>query len=31
VRYGASDVELLAAVRQSFHGRVVVGHDLDRY
>lgn len=31
IRRGATDAELLAAVRQSFEGRVVVGHDLERY
>lgn len=31
IRRGATDAELLAAVRQSFDGRVVVGHDLERY
>ncbi len=31
VRRGATDEELLAAVRHSFDGRVVVGHDLERY
>ncbi len=31
VRRGETDGELLAAVRHSFDGRVVVGHDLERY
>jgi len=31
IRRGATDEELLAGVRQSFDGRVVVGHDLERY
>lgn len=31
IRRGATDEELLAGVRQSFEGRVVVGHDLERY
>jgi len=31
IRRGATDEELLANVRQSFAGRAVVGHDLDRY
>jgi ribonuclease BN (tRNA processing enzyme) len=31
IRRGATDQELLAGVRQSFDGRVVVGHDLERY
>ena len=31
IRRGATDEELLAGVRQSFGGRVVVGHDLERY
>jgi ribonuclease BN (tRNA processing enzyme) len=31
IRRGATDGELLAAVRRSFDGRVVVGHDLERY
>lgn len=31
VRRGATDEELLAGVRQHFSGRVVVGHDLERY
>ena len=31
IRRGATDEELLAGVRQSFDGWVVVGHDLERY
>lgn len=31
IRRGATDEDLLAGVRQSFDGRVVVGHDLERY
>jgi ribonuclease BN (tRNA processing enzyme) len=31
IRRGATDEELLAGVRKSFDGRVVVGHDLERY
>lgn len=31
IRRGATDEEMLAAVRQSFDGRVVVGHDLERF
>ena len=31
IRRGATDEELLAGVRQSFSGRVAVGHDLERY
>ena len=31
IRRGATDEELLAGVRQSFDGRVVVGHDLEWY
>jgi len=31
IRRGATDEDLLANVRQSFAGRAVVGHDLDRY
>ena len=31
IRRGATDEELLAGVRKSYDGRVVVGHDLERY
>jgi ribonuclease BN (tRNA processing enzyme) len=31
VRRGATDEELLAGVHRAFNGRVVVGHDLERY
>lgn len=31
IRRSATDEQLLSAVRRSFTGRVVVGHDLDRY
>ena len=31
IRRGATDEELLAGVRRAFDGRVVVGHDLERY
>jgi ribonuclease Z len=31
IRRGATDEELLAGVRRTFNGRVVVGHDLERY
>lgn len=31
IRRGATDDEMLAAVRRSFSGRAVVGHDLERY
>jgi ribonuclease BN (tRNA processing enzyme) len=31
IRRGATDEELRGGVRQSFDGRVVVGHDLERY
>ena len=31
IRRGATDEELLAGVRRGFAGRVVVGHDLERY
>ena len=31
IRRGATDEELLAGVHRAFNGRVVVGHDLERY
>ncbi|HEV2750522.1 MAG TPA: MBL fold metallo-hydrolase [Gemmatimonadales bacterium] len=31
IRRGATDEELVAGVRRAFDGRVVVGHDLERY
>jgi ribonuclease Z len=31
IRRGATDEELLAGVHRGFNGRVVVGHDLERY
>ena len=31
IRRGATDDEMLAAVRRSYSGRAVVGHDLERY